>query len=300
MILRVADRGLVIDPDSDLVRCALRIADEGMAVFPLRPRSKLPALGPGWQRRATRDHRQIRSWWRARPYNIGAVTGGGIVVVDLDAPKLPGERHGRDALADLAQDLRQEVPRDTRTVATPGGGLHLYLRVPHDVELRNSAGMVAPHVDIRAAGGYVVGAGSIIGGRVYRITEDSPAAPMPAWLLQRLQPRPSVAPRASTPPVSSAYVAAVLRGETEAVARAVVGTRNVTLFRAAARLGSFVAQQMLTESVVMSELELACGESADFGIWEVRRTIRSGLDRGARRPDAGRAHPVVVPGRHRS
>jgi hypothetical protein len=280
------------------MREALRIADEGMAVFPLRLNSKVPALGPGWQRRATRDPGRIRSWWSARSFNIGAVTGGGVVVVDLDAPKAHGELHGRDAFAELARGLGQEVPQDTRTVITPGGGLHLYLRVPHGVALRNSAGTLAAHVDIRADGGYVVGAGSRIDGRSYRITDSAPAAPMPNWLLELLRPRPPVLPRASTVPVSSAYVAAVLRGETEAVARAVVGTRNVTLFRAAARLGTFVGQQMLAESVVIAELERACGESADFGIREIRRTIRSGLDRGSRRgPHAVRAHPAAAPDR---
>lgn len=297
---RTAERDLVADPNSDLMLSALRIAHEGMAVFPLRTRSKVPALGPGWPRRATRDPGQIRSWWRGVPYNIGAVTGGGVVVVDLDAPKARGERHGRDAFADLARDLRQEVPWHTRTVATPGGGLHLYLRVPPEVELRNSAGVLAPHVDIRADGGYVVGAGSVIGERAYRITDSAPAGPMPDWLLQLLRPRPPVPMPASRAPVSSAYVAAVLRGETEAVARAVVGTRNVTLFRAAARLGTFVTQGLLTESVVVAELERASGESADFGIREIRRTIRSGLDRAGRGPHVGRVPPVVAPVRRSS
>ncbi|OJY45989.1 bifunctional DNA primase/polymerase [Pseudonocardia sp. 73-21] len=280
------------------MREALRIADEGMAVFPLRPNSKVPALGPGWQRRATRDPQRIRMLWSARPFNIGAVTGGGIVAVDLDAPKTHGDQHGRDALSELARDLGQEIPRETRTVATPGGGLHLYMRVQSDVVLRNSAGMVAPRVDIRADGGYVVGPGSRIDGRSYRITDSAPAAPMPNWLLELLRPRPSVLPRASTVPVSSAYVAAVLRGETEAVARAVVGTRNVTLFRAAARLGTFVGQQMLAESVVIAELERACVQSADFGIREIRRTIRSGLDRANRPgPRVLRVQPAAAPNR---
>lgn len=288
----------VADRDPALVREALRIADEGMAVFPLRPNSKVPALGAGWQRRATRDPGRIRSWWSSEAFNIGAVTGGGVVVVDLDAPKAHGEQPGRDAFAELARGLGQEVPEDTRTVITPGGGVHLYFRIPVGVALRNSAGMLAEHVDIRADGGYVVGAGSMIDGRHYRITNGAPVAPMPEWLLERLRPRPPVPPRYSPTPVSSAYVSAVLRGETEAVARAVVGTRNATLFRAAARLGTFVGLQLLAESVVIAELERACVQSADFGIREIRRTIRSGLDR-ANRPGSRvlRVQPAAAPDR---
>ena len=52
-------------------------------------------------------------------------------------------------------------------------------------------------------------------------------------------------------PHSSAYVDAVLRGEAERVEHAALGTRNHTLFRAAARLGSFVAQGLVAEDVVI-------------------------------------------------
>ena len=66
-------------------------------------------------------------------------------------------------------------------------------------------------------------------------------------------------------PHSSAYVDAVLRGEAERVEQAAVGTRNHTLFRAAARLGSFVAQGLVAEDVVIRVLEHACRHHPDFG-----------------------------------
>ena len=83
-------------------------------------------------------------------------------------------------------------------------------------------------------------------------------------------------------PRSSAYVDAVLRGEAARVEQAAVGTRNDTLFRAAARLGGFVAQGLVTQDVVVGVLEHACRRHADFGHREVARTIASGLRRAAR------------------
>ena len=104
---------------------------------------------------------------------------------------------------------------------------------------------------------------------------------MPGWLLKELLPKAPVA-ASLVLPHSSAYVDAVLRGEAERVEQAAVGTRNHTLFRAAARLGGFVAQGLVAEDVVISVLEHACRHQPDFGHDEVARTIASGLRRAAR------------------
>ena len=271
------------DREPFLLRCALRIAADGMAVFPLRPHTKVPAI-ERWPQHASADPDTIRAWWARSAFNIGVATGGesGIVVVDLDAAKTPGEPHGRQSLAALARDHGETIPRDTRTVVTPGGGQHLYFRLPPDVDLRNTAGHLGRHVDTRGSGGYVVGPGSIINGRRYRLTVNAPPLPVPGWLLTELLPKPPVAAAPLVLPQSSAYVDAVLRGEAERVEQAAVGTRNHTLFRAAARLGSFVAQGLVAEDVVTYVLEHACRHHSDFEHREVARTIASGLRRAAR------------------
>ena len=140
--------------------------------------------------------------------------------------------------------------RNTRTVVTPSGGQHLYFRLPPEVDLRNTAGHLGRHIDTRGTGGYVVGPGSVINGRRYRLTVDAPPLPIPGWLLKELLPKPPVASPLVLPH-SSAYVNAVLRGEAERVEQAALGTRNHTLFRAAARLGSFVAQGLVAEDIVI-------------------------------------------------
>ena len=265
-----------------LLRCALELVADGIPVFPLRPHTKVPAI-ERWPQQACTDPDTIRAWWARSSFNIGIATGSpsGIMVIDLDAAKTPGQPHGRQSLAALARDRGETIPRRTRTVVTPGGGQHLYFRLPPEIDLRNTAGHLGRHVDTRGTGGYVVGPGSVINSRRYRLTVDVPPLPIPGWLLQELLPRPPVA----APPValqSSAYVDAVLRGEAERVEQAAVGTRNHTLFRAAARLGGFVAQGLLAEDIVTDVLEHACRHHTDFGRHEVARTITSGLRRAAR------------------
>ena len=201
---------------------------------------------------------------------------------DLTGPNL----EGWTSLSALAHDRGAVIPRDTRTVVTPGGGQHLYFRLPPDVDLRNTAGYLGRHVDTRGTGGYVVGPGSIINGRRYRLTVNAPPHPMPDWLLKELLPKSPATAAPLVLPTSTAYVDAVLRGEAARVEQAAVGTRNQTLFRAAARLGSFVAQGRVAEDVVISVLEHACRRHPDFGHREVARTIASGLRRAARNPPA--------------
>jgi hypothetical protein len=88
----------------------------------------------------------------------------------------------------------------TYWVATPSGGWHLYFIAPADSPIRNSAGLLGPEVDVRAQGGYVVGAGSVVGGKPYAVLEDRQPAPLPGWLHRRLTvPCDQPGPRRLTP-----------------------------------------------------------------------------------------------------
>jgi len=82
---------------------ALAWVDRRFAVFPLKPRDKIPlgALVPHGAKDASRDLAVIRDWWRREPQaNIGIATGGGHFVVDLDGAEAKGAwinmcgRHG--------------------------------------------------------------------------------------------------------------------------------------------------------------------------------------------------------------
>jgi hypothetical protein len=283
---------------------ALAAADAGWHVFPCAPGSKRPALRENWQDLATTDPGRIHDWWARRPYNIGIACGqSGLVVIDLDVardgpdgadPRGPGQgpdgpATGEDAFQRLCRAHDQRYPAGTYTVDTPSGGSHLYFTAP-ETPVRNSAGRLGPLIDIRAHGGYVVGDGSLVDGRPYAARGDflPLALPLPAWIARLLLEEPALPE--ITPPRPAldrwqgrAYALAAFREETRRVAEARVGTRNDTLNRAAFSLGQLVAAGLIPPLPVMTGL---AGAAARAGLPadEARRTIRSGLAAGVRKP----------------
>ncbi|MBI0300481.1 bifunctional DNA primase/polymerase, partial [Streptomyces sp. PRKS01-29] len=101
-----------------------------------------------------------------------------------EAPERPGasRKDGTDGLAALTRLAREHafaIPR-TVTVLTPSGGRHLWLCGPPGVAVPNSAGRLAPGIDVRGLGGYLVGPGSYASHGSYRLATGSPAwAPAP-------------------------------------------------------------------------------------------------------------------------
>ncbi|MER8221277.1 bifunctional DNA primase/polymerase [Streptomyces sp. NPDC094143] len=281
-----------------LMRAALTAAERGWHVFPLRPNTKRPALhgenacprtGPctsghrKWEERATTDPDRIRAAWAHAPFNVGIATGpSGLLVVDLDMPKDNSNTDAPDGAATftaLCERTGQPVPR-TRTVRTASGGLHLYFTAPAPVRLHNTAGTLAPLVDTRAWGGYVVAAGSTVDGARYELEGPALLRPLPDWLKALLVP-PHPVNRLSVAAPGNArrrpYVASALAKETAAVTAAPEGQRNATLLRAGRALGRFVASGGLTRTEVEDALQGA-GESAGLSAAECRATLRSALD----------------------
>ncbi|MCL6734245.1 bifunctional DNA primase/polymerase [Streptomyces neyagawaensis] len=197
---------------------ALSAAERGLAVIPLS-RSKLPALrsphrddptptpchgecgrfGHGVYDAST-DPRRIRALFAAAPWAIGYGIACGLhphhlIGVDLDT------KSGTDssaALRELALRHLFTIP-DTVVILTPSGGRHLWLTGPPDVVVPNSASRLAPGIDIRGAGGYLVGPGSRTDHGVYGTvpgTAHLPPAPCPSALLRLLLPPPTREPRA--------------------------------------------------------------------------------------------------------
>jgi len=268
---------------------ALALAARGWPVFPLQPRLKAPSVRD-WEGQATRNPVAIRKVWERAGWNIGVACGpSNLVVVDLDGADEPGRdgtlRHGRQALALLAAAAGEMVPSDTFTVLTPKGQ-HLYFEASSGMEIRNSAGRLATKVDTRARGGYVVGAGSIVDGHMYRVICDLPPQPLPRWLLERLARRDADGRepnRTADATRGDSYVAAAVRNEAANVTNAAVGRRNHTLFVAAARLARFVTSGALSEADVRSALTDASARHLgvrSFDDAEILRTIDSGLRRG--------------------
>jgi hypothetical protein len=278
----------------------------GWHVFPCAPGGKRPALRGNWQDLATTSRDQVRDWWTRAPYNIGIACGpSGLVVIDLDMPHDEDDDDeaaggtlfplsGADILSRLARQHGERYPGGTYVVDTPSGGCHLYFSVEGvkgDARVRNSAGAVGPHIDVRADGGYVVGAGSRIGGRAYAARGRRAPAPLPAWLarLVRDSYEPPAVPAPRLPLTDRAqgrsYAMAALRAETERVAAARPGTRNVTLNRAAFSLGQLVAAGLIPPIPVITSL-IDAARYAGLPEEEAVRTVRSGMEAGARKPRA--------------
>jgi hypothetical protein len=283
------------------LRSALTAATHGWHVFPCAAGGKRPALRGNWQDLATTSPDQIRDWWTRAPYNIGIACGpSGLVVVDLDLPhdvEADAEAadgalfplSGADILSRLARQHGERYPGATYIVDTPSGGCHLYFAVSGEAQVKNSAGAVGPHIDVRSDGGYVVGAGSRIGGRAYTSRGRIAPAPLPAWLAELVRDTyvPPAVPAPRLPLTDRAqdraYAMAALRAETELVAAARPGTRNVTLNRAAFSLGQLVAAGLIPPLPVITSL-IDAARYAGLPEDEAVRTVRSGVEAGARKP----------------
>ena len=141
-----------------LAAAALTYAGWGWPVFPLKPRTKMPATRHGFKDATTNPDR-IAAWWCRHPdANIGLPTGHLFDVIDIDAPV------GCVTYADLVaqQDPRTGVgalPDSHARAATASGGLHLYTEPSGG---GNLAGIL-PGIDYRGAGGYVVAPPSTLG-----------------------------------------------------------------------------------------------------------------------------------------
>ena len=156
-------------------RAALALAERGFAVFPLHTPDKRETGGCSCRDRectsvgkhprtmkglhdASTDPEQIRKWWGIWPAaNIGIATGreipggGYLAVLDIDP------RNDGDSSVEELEQKHGPLPV-TVTVRTGGGGWHHYFSSPEPVRSRKD---LAPGIDLKAVGGYVVAPPSV-------------------------------------------------------------------------------------------------------------------------------------------
>ncbi|WP_326689345.1 bifunctional DNA primase/polymerase [Streptomyces sp. NBC_01795] len=233
---------------------------------------------------ATSDPEGVRALFAAAPWATGYGIACGrpplhLVGLDLDV------KNGTDSLGALERlaDAHDFTLPPTTTVLTPSGGRHLWLRGPRDTAVPNSVGRLAPGIDVRGSGGYLVGPGSVTVRGTYRLAPGSlsqPPAPIPPGLLALLLPPPPGRR------VGEQYAASYDRlgdgGPGAAlihfVRGAPVGQRNARLFWAACRAYETGRGDTLAEPLAHAAMASGLPER------EARTTIASACHRAARFP----------------
>ncbi len=165
---------------------ARNYAKAGIPDFPCWPREKSPATERGYLD-ASDDLEQIDRWWHANPdYNVALCPDMvGWAVVDEEGDAAPGWSNGH------------ALP-ETYTVRTPRGGTH---RI-YAGSVPSTVAKLAPRVDTRGEGGYILVAPSVVfdpktgkTGRYKTLNKMDPVE-LPEWISQALA---KTAPKAEAP-----------------------------------------------------------------------------------------------------
>lgn len=178
------DSGTVQQLQDQIVNAALRLADEGIPVFPVSSK-KTPVWEKGQSpngrdglHAATMDSDEVEALFaHPRTAGIGMPTGKAtrVTVIDVDCGR--GKPH-RDAAIEWLDGARKTTLWGSSVVRTGSGGLHFYCAYREG--LKSGANVWAMGVDCRNDGGYVV-VPPFMGYRWERQTEreDWPQVPEP-------------------------------------------------------------------------------------------------------------------------
>jgi putative DNA primase/helicase len=175
---------LIATNEMTFLEAALHYAAQGISVFPLRVKDKRPLPGSHGCSDASTDQSTIRKWWMENPNaNIGIATGAqsGIFVLDVD---------GDEGFKSLLGLEAENGALPATPVSETGRGKHLLFR--DNGGHRNSASSIAPNLDIRADGGYIVAPPSVHpNGHRYMWLKDGALADAPDWFIGRMSPGPT-------------------------------------------------------------------------------------------------------------
>ena len=277
---------------AEILAAALDYAKRGIPVFPVMPTAKKKPFTTNGFYDATTDEKQIRAWWKQWPKAmIGAPTGeaSGFWVLDPDVD--PKKNLNGPAELDKLLAIHGPLP-PTRGVITPRGR-HYHFRM-NGADIRNSTSKIAPGIDVRGNGGYIVLPPSVRNnGAVYQWSGsiDDTLADAPDRLVELAReansktktrlPQPQPQPRAKGNGAGSSrderWARKILEEECALIAAAPDGQRNDTLNARGYNLFSLVGGGYLDENEVRSRLWSAAeanglvAEDAN----EVRSTIAS-------------------------
>lgn len=225
----------------------------------------------------------------------GAITGW--IIVDVDV------KDGAQGAAWLDANSHRMV--QTRTIRTGSGGLHLYFRWPGQ-PVKNSASKIAPGIDVRGDGGYVI----VPPSPGYAIADNAPVADLPDWLLPAIlppaAPEPAPAPVPAPRPVIEAtgYRHAALESACWEIANAPDGVKHDTLNREAYSIGGLVLNGELDHAEAIAALRDALGallprcKDARAAEKTLHRAFREGMAKPRDVPEPEFQMPPPVEGVH--
>ena len=255
----------------------LQLASAGFPVFPCGP-DKKPWCKGGFYAAST-DVTALDALWRGKSnayvgMPCGAVSG--IDILDID-PKHDGmtwwEKH------------RASMPL-TRMHRTRSGGLHVLFRAYP--AMRNSQSMIAPGVDTRGTGGYLIwwpAAGC-------EVLSTAPIVPWPAWLLQlylkKTAPPPAakrtIRPRTASSSISVQAARDMVDRLITQVKHASAGQRHYRLRAAACTVGGLLDLAQISESDAFAQLVNAAIDAGAEDHANAEKTANWGLKKGALSP----------------
>lgn len=225
----------------------------GVPVFPCDAQ-KRPLTEHGFKD-ASADAAAIRRMFAdPRAVMIGMPTGQitGIVGVDIDMK--PGQQGG------AWLDANSHRMPQTRTIRTGSGGLHLYFKWPNQ-RVKNSTSKIAPNIDVRGDGGYVIVPPSV----GYAIADNADIADIPDWLLPAICPPEPIlappeprAPREASHPRQdggSALGRAALAERCDEIRNAYDGSKHSTINESAFAVGGLVSAGEIEEANAWAELK---------------------------------------------
>lgn len=162
------------------LRAALRTAEAGMSVFPVRAqkitgtRLNLSPVYPSGPRTATRSPDKIAGWWDEHIDAIPAIPCTSIVVLDAD-------QDGVAALEALIADREWPSPP---VVLTPNGKQYYFMQPNSPLDYY--AGTLPDGIDVRGLSGFVVAPGAtLLDGARWRVDQNLPSTSipeLPGWL----------------------------------------------------------------------------------------------------------------------
>src|SRR5665213_493109 len=161
------------------------LAERGIPVIPLRPKTKRPIMDD-WPEHATTDIGRLQEWSTLFPdANCGCVAfakPGGVWVWEVDSP---------DVVPRCEKETGQKVPK-TFSVRSRAGRGHRYWRVtPESTALGNLQQTFVKNSDfsVRVNNQYCVGAGSIHpdSGLPYEVKSNAEIIEAPVWLIEWLR-----------------------------------------------------------------------------------------------------------------